>query len=157
MESTKEIVKNLTKQILKGSKKLYSVSKPIIYKEDSAYHIALFAFAYTPGDIPKGEVERPSVWVIADIETGELIEKIDCREDRDFSDAKFEKKCSIRTTKPVNILKAFENETYEMFDKVREGILENGMIDETLYNDYFERVLGNVSEDLERFYTDLSI
>lgn len=156
MESTKEIVKNLTKQILKGSKKLYSVSKPVIYKEDSNYYIALFAFAYTPGDIPKGEVERPSVWVIADIKTGELIEKIDCREDRDFSDAKFEKKCSIRTAKTLNVSKAFENETYEMFDKIREVILETGILDEDLYKDYFKRVLGNVSEDLERFYVDLS-
>lgn len=157
MENTKTIFNNLTKKALKGSKKLLSFSKPVLYKEEDNYYVAMFAFAYTPGDIAKGKVERPSVWVLGNLETGEMVEKFNCKEDREFSDAKYENKCSIIPAKRINPSKAFENETYEMFDEIRTKLIEKDVLDEELYQNYMTRVLGNVSEDLERFYTDLSI
>lgn len=157
MEKIKDAIKTLTKQVLKGSKKLYSISQPILYSKDEQYYIAVFAFPYTIRDIQKGEVERPSIWAIADIETGEMIEKYDCKEDKEFSEAKYEKKYSIKTEKLLDTSKEFYKDSYEMFDTIRERIIEDGELDEELYQTYLERVLSNVSEDLESFYTDLSI
>lgn len=155
MESSKNVFNNLTKKALKGSKKLLSFSKPFLFKEEDKYYITMFAFAYTPGDIVKAKVERPSVWVLGDLKTGDMVKKFNCREEREFSDAKYENKCSLMPGKVIDSSKAFENKTFEMFDEIRKNLLETNELDERLYQEYFKRIVGNISVDLERFFYDL--
>lgn len=52
----------------------------------SIFYLAVFTFFYSHEDIDAGLVERPTMWAIADIETGEIIEER-LTKDKDFSDA----------------------------------------------------------------------
>ena len=157
MNKTKDIAQSMNKEILKGSKKLYSTSQPVLRVEDGKYYIAMYGFPYTFRDIQKFSVERPSIYAIADVETGKVVKKYDCKTEKDFSTATHDRKYSIMTKKKLRISKEFYNSVYDLFDKIREELIETGELNRELYAEYMRKLLSNVSEDYEKFYTDLSV
>ena len=56
--------------ILNGVKIPHSVSQPVIVKSKNQYCLGVFVFFYSKEDIENGAVDRPTVWAIADVETG---------------------------------------------------------------------------------------
>jgi len=89
MECAKVVNSNIQSKVLNGSKTPHSTSYPVIYKENGKYYLAVFVFFYSREDIEAGAVERPTMWALADIETGEIIEER-LTKDKEFSDASYD-------------------------------------------------------------------
>ena len=86
MINSYDINSHIQKNILNGAKTPHSASYPVIYFENEKYYLAVFVFFYSREDIEAGAVERPTMWAIANLETGEIIEER-LTKDNDFSDA----------------------------------------------------------------------
>lgn len=146
----------IRRNILGGAKIPHSTSQPVIFCEDNKYYLAVFVFFYTREDIQSGMIERPAVWAIADMETGEIINEYKCRE-KDFSDADFEKKYNVRSDKKYDTSKAYYEATFSILDTVRSHLIVSGEIDRINYQEYLEKILANIPDDYQKFYRDLSI
>lgn len=95
MINSYDINSHVQKNILNGAKTPHSTSYPVIYFENEKYYLAVFVFFFSREDIEAGSVERPTMWAIADIETGEIVEER-LTKDKDFSDASYDIKYSVR-------------------------------------------------------------
>ena len=156
MVEVKEITNHIQKDILGGLKVPHSTFQPVIYQEDGKYYLAIFVFFYTREDIAKGAVDRPTVWLLADIETGEIIEERQT-EDIDFSDAAYDVKYNVRSDTQYNTSKKYYEEAFAILDSVREKIILTGKLYKLEYKYYLDKILANIPKDYQRFYTDLSV
>jgi|GEM_PF-1262965 len=155
-KNAKEINAEIMKKVLNGIKTPHSTSQPVIYYENGKYYLAVFVFFYTREDIEAGAVERPTVWAIADIETGEIIEERQTK-DMDFSDASYDIKYNVRSDAQYDTSKKYYDEAYAILDSVREKIISTGKLYKLEYKYYLDKILANIPKDYQRFYTDLSV
>lgn len=151
-----EIYVKINRNILNGVKIPHSTSYPVIYQENSKYYLAVFVFFYTKQDIEAGAVERPTVWAIADLETGEIIEKYQCK-DKDFTDASYDIKYNVRSDIQYDTSKKYYDEAFTILDSVRKKIISSGKFYALEYKYYLKKILANIPKDYQRFYTDLSV
>ncbi|HFI0743674.1 TPA: hypothetical protein ACGOXR_001945 [Streptococcus suis] len=156
MQLSKTVFSNILVNILNGAKIPHSTSQPVIYQESGKYYLAVFVFFYTKEDIEAGAVGRPTVWAIADIETGEIIEERQTKE-IDFSDASYEVKYNVRSDAQYDTSKKYYDEAFAILDSVREKIISTGKLYKLEYKYYLEKILENIPKDYQRFYTDLSV
>lgn len=155
MIKTKLIVDKIQNKILNGYKIPHRTSYPVIYKENDRYYMAVFVFFFTADDIRAGQVDRPTMWAIADIETGDIIEKWYTKE-KEFSDASYDIKYDIRSDNEYNISKEYYEKAFSILDSVREKIITEGVFDKGEYAKYMDMILANIPEEYKRFYIDLS-
>ncbi len=86
MKDSKTVNLNLQRTILNGVKISHSVSQPVLRQEAGKWYLASFIFFYNREDIQTGMVNRPTVWALADLETGQLIREMQTKE-QEFSEA----------------------------------------------------------------------
>lgn len=156
MKSSNELYGRIQTNVLGGAKIPHSTSRPVLYKENGKYYLAVFVFFYTKEDIEVGAVDRPTVWAIADIETGEIIEERQTKEN-DFSDASYDVKYNVRSDAQYDTSKKYYDDAFAILDSVRKKIISTGKLYKLEYKYYLDKILANIPKDYQRFYTDLSV
>jgi hypothetical protein len=159
MIQSNEINKKVEENILNGNKIPHSLSYPVIRKEKEKYYLALFLFFYSADDIRKGTVDRPTLWVLADIATGDIVVKREC-ENYDFSDADIDKKYDVKTnitSNKYNVSPDYYEDAFKILDSVRGELIKTGKFLHGDYQKYLYKILGNTPNAYRRFYLDLSV
>lgn len=146
----------IQKNILNGAKTPHNTSYPVIIKENGKYYLATFTFFYSYEDIETGMVERPTMWAIADIETGEIIEER-LTKDKEFSDASYGTKYNVRIDVRYDASKEYYDRVFEVLDSCRKDIISAGNLNTEKYRTYLHSITANVPVAYRRFYEDLSI
>lgn len=156
MISSYEINSYMQKNILDGAKTPHSTSYPVLYSENDNFFIAVFVFFYSREDIEAGIVERPTMWAIADIETGEIIEERDSKK-IDFSDASYDVKYNVRADGQYDTSKKYYDEAFVILDSVRSKLISTGKLYRAEYQYYLDKIIANIPKEYQRFYRDLSV
>ena len=161
MREISEINLNVHRQILGGAKVPHCTSQPVIYKENDAYYMAYFVFFYTREDIDREMANRPTLWVIADMKTGQIVEQRETYE-HEFSDAAYDRKYSLKPNKentPEGRYQSplYYNEAYAILETVRNSIITVKTVNELEYQMYMDKILAYTPKEYQRFYKDLSI
>lgn len=156
MQSSEVINGILQRSVLGGGKIPHSISYPVVFMENGRYYLAVFIFFYSREDIEAGVVERPTMWAIADIETGEIIEERQTK-DKEFSDAPYDMKYSVRADEQYDTFKKYYDEAFAILDSCRNDIVATGILDADRYKEYLNRIVENVPAECRRFYYDLSV
>lgn len=146
----------LAREILRGEKVPHSTSQPVIYQEDGKYYLAVFVFFFTKDDIEKGAVNRPTMWAIADIETGEILKEYETKE-KDFSDAPYDVKYNVCSDTKCDTSKSYYDKAFVILDSVREQIIRTGELHKEEYQAYLDMIVTNIPAEYQRFYKDLSV
>lgn len=153
---SKTINHNFQKNIMVGRKIPHSISQPVVFFENGNYYLAAFIFFYTKNDIENGKIDRPAMWVIADIETGDIIREYETKE-REFSDAVYDVKYNIRADRTYDTSEEYYDRAFSLLDVVREKIIRNGEFCKEEYQQYLNMILANTPLSYQRFYINLSI
>lgn len=156
MTDSKSINNFIQSQVLNGAKIPHSTSYPVVYREDNKYYLAVFVFFYNREDIEAGAVDRPTVWAIADLETGKMIEERQTK-DKDFSDASYDVKYNVRADGQYDTSRKYYDDAFTILDSVRAKLIETGKIYNLEYQAYLKKIIANIPKEYQRFYTDLSI
>lgn len=156
MNLSRNINVNFQNNILHAEKTPHSTSYPVIYQEKGKYYLSVFVFFYNREDIENGAVDRPTLWAIADIETGEIIEERDTKE-IDFSDASYDVKYNVRADRQYDTSRKYYNEAFIILDSVRDKIIKTGKLYRAEYQYYLNKIVANIPKEYQRFYTDLSV
>ena len=156
MISAKQANINIQNNVLNGAKTPHSTSYPVILKECGKFYLAVFTFFYSREDIEAGMVERPTMWAIADIETGEIIEER-LTKDKDFSDASYDIKYSVRADAQYDTSKKYYDEAFAILDSCRSKIINTGKFYPDEYKFYLDKIIANIPKEYQRFYQDLSV
>lgn len=153
---TSDINSYLQKNILSGAKVPHSTSYPVIRQENGKYYLAVFVFFYTREDIEAGMADRPTMWALADLESGEILEERRT-EENDFSDAGYDVKYCVRADAQYDTSKQYYKEAFAILDSVRAKLIDTGKFYNLEYQYYLKRILANIPKEYQRFYTDLSV
>lgn len=156
MKQGRECNRDIQKKVLAGSKTPHSTSYPVIRFENGDYYLAVFVFLYSKKDIENGSVDRPTIWAIADIETGNIINEYQTQE-KEFSDATYSEKYDIRSDGQYDTSIGYYEKAFKYLDDVRKEILINGRLDKEKYEKYLYMILANIPKEYKRFYVDLSV
>lgn len=151
-----EVDKIIKKNIMQGKKNPHSTSQPVIHAEDGKYYLSAFVFFYNREDLQKSEVNRPSLWCIANIETGEIIDVYTSTE-KEFSDASYNVKYSIKQEGEYETSREYYEKAFSILDEVREEYFLTGIIDKVKYSVYLDMILKNIPKEHHKFFRDLSI
>ncbi len=151
-----EIFKKLTQTVLNGVKIPHNISQPVIFHEDGKFYLAVFVFFYSKEDIQTGAVDRPTMWAITDIETGEIIKEYETKE-KEFSDAPYDVKYNVRSDAQYDTSKEYYDKAFAILDSVREKLISSGKLYSLEYKAYLDRILANIPQEYQRFYRDLSV
>lgn len=146
----------IQKNILDGTKIPHSTSYPVLFKEGSKYYLSVFVFFFSREDIEAGAVDRPTLWAIADIETGEIIEERDSKK-IDFSDASYDMKYNVRVDGQYDTSKKYYDEAFVILDSVRSKLISTGKLYRAEYQYYLDKIIANIPKEYQRFYRDLSV
>ena len=147
---------HIQKNILGGAKTPHSTSYPVVYCENGKYYLACFVFFFSREDIEVGKIHRPTVWAIADIETGEIVEERQTKE-KEFSNAPYDEKYNVRSDVKYDTSKEYYDKAFVVLDSVREKLISTGKFYKAEYQAYLDRILTNIPKDYQRFYRDLSV
>lgn len=156
MVSAKQANINIQNNILSGAKTPHSTSYPVILKENGKFYLAVFTFFYSHEDIDAGMVERPTMWAIADIETGKIIEER-LTKNKDFSDAPYDIKYNVRADGVYDTSKKYYDEAFAILDSCRSKIINTGKLYLGEYKFYLDKIVANIPKEYQRFYCDLSV
>lgn len=158
MIGSKEINSKIHRNLSNGMLPRYTrcgCSLPVIYCENGKAYLAWFIYFFSDDDIRKGKFGRPRAWIVADIETGEMIERRSTK-DIEFSDASYDVKYNVRTEPKYTSIEEYCNKIFGILDSVRNKIIKGEKFPEEEYQNYLEEILPNVSKKYQRFYRDLS-
>ena len=101
-------------------------------------------------------INRPTMWAVADIENGEIIEIYETK-DKEFSDASYDTKYNICLDVQYDISKKYYDKAFAILDEIRQQIISEGMLNREKYDTYLNMILANIPKEYKRFYLDLSI
>jgi hypothetical protein len=159
MISSNEINKRIQANIFEGRKIPHSTSYPVIYKEKNEYYLAVFVFLVHAENIKNGTVCRPDIWAIADIETGEILARRECK-NMEFSNTdygiRYDVSIDVGTNK-YRVSADYYEHAFALLDAVRSDLLSTGRFHVIDYRDYLYQILGNTPDCYQQFYLDLSI
>lgn len=156
MEKSMVVNSLIQKNILSGAKISHSTSYPVIYKESNKYYLAVFVFFFSKEDIQEGKINRPSVWALVDIKTGEIIEEKQTK-DIDFSDASYDIKYDVKADAQYDTSKKYYDEAFAILDSCRSKIINDGKFYKEEYQYYLTKIVANIPKEYQRFYYDLSV
>lgn len=148
--------RNIQNSILNGVKIPHSTSQPLIFGEDGKYYLAVFVFFFSREDIEKGLVERPTMWAVADIETGKIIETRQTK-NKEFSDASYKIKYNVRADAQYDTSKKYYEKAFAILDSCRNEIINTDRFNPEEYKHYLDMIVANIPKEYQRFYFDLSV
>lgn len=155
LPESEHITDNIRRNVLNGLKIPHQMSFPVLYKKKNNFYLAVFVYFYGIKELINGKASRPTLWAIADLDTGKIIHRYNTME-KDFSSASYNQKYNIITKNcPTNIFET-RISLFTMLDKVIHSIRENGEPDLATYKTYLNTVIDSVPAEFERFYLDLS-
>jgi hypothetical protein len=145
---------DLASEIVGGAKVPHTTSQPLLRMRDDKVVIAAFAFLFSAEDMRAKVMPRPTLWLVADIETGAVIERLKCSE-TDFSAQPFDGRYSISWEPPQRFDAQYFEEAYAELDEVRRGYVTSGVLDVESYERYFNTILSAVPPEYRVFYSEL--
>jgi molecular chaperone GrpE (heat shock protein) len=151
---TLDVFNKLQKNILNGVKTPHRISHPVLRRTDTGYALAVFVFFYDSNHIESGVLPRPTKWALADLETGDIIAKYECKE-HDFSLASYEELYNVRS----NIKDAtpeYYEKAFSLLDKVRSELIEIKKLNLEDYDLYLSMITQKIPDEYQRFFFDLS-
>ena len=152
--SAMNIYQALNPLALGGRKVPHGLSNPVLRSRDGKLYLAFFVYTYSRQDIQNKAIPRPVSWMLADLETGKLVEEIPCSRE-DFSQAPAEGRYS--TENPNGRMPGdFYQKVFGMLDQLRQGYLQSGNLDTAGYQAYLNQMLRAVPPAYHRFYQELS-
>lgn len=155
MLDIKTVVSKLNRAALGGAKIPHCVSNPVLRLEDNKLYIAAFVYTYNRENLQSNKMPRPIHWILADIESGDVIQEYDCR-NKDFSDAEFDILYDLNDPNVKRPARDDFEKIYALFDEIRNESTENGLQTTDKYFDYLNRILEITPSNYQRFYKDLS-
>ena len=155
MINAKNAVMKLNAKALGGAKIPHAVSNPVLHRSDDTLYIAAFIYVYKREHLQTNKMPRPIHWILADIETGDVVRELDSRTE-DFSEAGFEDLYDLNDPHVKRPGREDFSEIYSLFDAVREEYLRQGVLDTEKYARYLERILEITPASYQRFYQELS-
>lgn len=148
------IIQRMRNELFNQDQTIHSVSHPVIRKEDEKYYLAVFIDHYNKEELFSGKIYRPDQWAIADLNTGNIVKKIDCKK-RDFTTIPLNTKIDIEKVDVITDQNYYE-QMFGLLDKIRLSLIMNGSFDLDVYNLYMDKLLTDVSEGIGQYYLDLS-
>lgn len=116
--------------------------------------LAVFAFLYAAADMRTGLMPRPQLWLIADMESGAVLERYKSDES-DFSAEPADGRYTIHWEPPISLSAGYFDDTYAVLDEVRRQYLASGTVDGAAYRRYFDAIVAAVPPAYRVFYEDL--
>ncbi|MDZ4169624.1 MAG: hypothetical protein U1E26_08205 [Coriobacteriia bacterium] len=141
-------------EIVGGVKVPHTTSQPLIRMHEGRAVIASFAFLYSADDMRSGLMPRPQVWLIADMVTGAVLERYECRTN-DFSSESADSRYSIRWEPPSGLDAEYFEAAYAQLDAVRMEYAASGTVNIEAYRRYFNAIVDAVPPTYRVFYRDL--
>lgn len=154
MKDIRTIIKELGRVALDGVKVPHTVSNPVLRKENGKWYIAFFVTFYNKGNLDNKTMPRPSYWCLADIETGELVKRYDCKE-KDFSSASFDDLIDISDFNSNHFSKEDTEEFFRKFDNARNAYILNDNNGDRLYALYLRTLFEYTPVNYQIFYCEL--
>lgn len=149
------LLRNLKLACLGGAKIPHSMSNPVIRIEDGKPYVAVFVYIYKKENLVEKKMPRPSTWMIADIETGEVIIEYKCKE-KDFTSAPFDALYDLNDPDKKVPTKEDFAKIYGLFDSLRAQCIEKGTCTLEMEKEYLDRVLEVTPRSYRMFYKDLT-
>lgn len=153
--STKEVMNRIRQNALNGQKTPHSTSRPVLRMYNGELCFAAFVFFYNKEQLQSAMVNRPTMWIIYDLKTGEIIQRYSCS-DSEFSDSKHQKLYNISAKDVLPVSKHYWDSAYALMDLIRHEYARRGNLNKKLYKEYFERISCTTPEEYRIFYKDLS-
>ena len=153
--TTEEVVDLLDETILEGRKTPHSVSCPVLRKVDGKLYLAVFVFFYNKEQLQSAMIERPGMWVLADVTTGEIVKRFECKE-CDFSVAPYDKLYDVSANDIADISDDYWEHAYSLLDRVRRKYVSSGELDMSIYDQYLLKIFDTTPSEYKVFYKDLS-
>ena len=151
-----KIQSHISKQVFADRFVLHGVSRPVIRKNNDVYCIAVFITIFNPVSFYDGMFDRPGYWVIADIETGDVITTNICESwGEEFCDAPYARRYDLRLVDGAYGKRFFE-ETFLILDEVRKEYIETNVFNERRYRVYLRRLLKACPVPYRKFFIALS-
>lgn len=153
--TTKEVVSIIRQNALDGQKTPHSTSQPVLRLYDGNIYFAAFVFFYNKEQLQSAMVNRPAMWVIGDLKTGEIVRRNLCS-DNEFSDSEYQKLYNIYAKDVLPVSKLYWDSTYALMDFIRHEYVSCGTLNKRLYKEYLERIFCTTPEEYRIFYKDLN-
>lgn len=152
---TKDVVSTIRQTALNGQKTPHSTSQPVLRTHNGKLSLASFVFFYNREQLQSAMVNRPTMWVIGDLKSGEITERFSCS-DNEFSNADYEKSYNIKPDNIASCGKYYWSSTYALMDIIRDEYIHNGKVRSDLYSEYIKRIYCTTPKEYQIFYKDLS-
>ena len=149
------VFQNVSAQALQGQKRPHGVSNPVLREENGRIYLAFFLYFYDKKDLDAMQMPRPSLWFLADIRTGEIVERRSCAR-QDFSSQPAGLRCDVRYPDRPQRPNGYFQSVYAKLDRIRREYLESGALDRSAYGEYLEEMLTLVPPEYRVFYRELS-
>ena len=153
--TTKEAITIIRKNALNGQKAPHSVSQPVLRVHNGKLCLAAFLFFYNKEQLQSATVNRPTMWVVSDLKTGEILQRYFCS-DNEFSDNDYQKLYSISTENITPVSKFYWDSAYALMDLIRTEYINDATLNKKLYKEYLERIFYTTPEEYRTFYKDLN-
>lgn len=132
------------------------ISNPVLHSEAGKIYIAYFGYTYNKQNLVDNMYNRPTRWILVDIENGELVKLFDCTEN-DFSTQLFDKLYSLDDS----TVKKGTEDYFRVMDTLFDTSIESVIYGNLLYNDTYQAYLNNLYaitlQEYRLFYKELSI
>lgn len=156
MLTINEINKKARKYIFSDIKIPNGISNPVLHSEDGKMYIAYFGYTYSKQNMVENRYNRPTRWILIDIETGELVKLFDCTE-KDFSVQMFDKLYSLNDSKVKKGTEDYFRVMDTLFDTARASVIYGNKFDKPNYQAYLNNLYAITPQEYRVFYKELSI
>lgn len=153
--STMAVFQKVSKNALQGQKRAHGISNPVIRVVDGKAYLAFFIYFYNKENLDSLKMPRPTLWLLADIVTGDILQRFSCAE-KDFSAQSNNSNYDISYPDKPEVQPGYYEKVYAKLDNVREQYEKNGSVDHLAYTEYLDAILTMVPPKYRVFYTELS-
>lgn len=151
MVSTEDIANNIDDHLAP----VPVASAPVLRVEDGELYLAFFVYFCSDPQLEASMEKRPSVWMLADLSTGEIVARYDCRK-RDFSTAGHDKLYYVSYSEREELSYDYTKSVCAILDEVRREYLKTKKLNKRLYEKYLGEIIEGSPSGFARFYEDLS-
>lgn len=145
----------IQRNALQGIKIPHSTSVPVLRMQDGTLYLASFLVAYSREQLKNSRVERPGLWVLANLETGEIVSRFSCPA-QEFSQAPYDTLYNISAEGLRKVSAEYWKDVHGLMDLIRAAYLHDGRLPAELYALYLDRILQTTPQDYRIFYEELS-
>lgn len=150
-----QVFQAVSRGALQGQKRPHGVSNPVLRSEGGTVYLAFFVYFYDKKNLDSMQMPRPSLWLLADVRTGAILERYTCTQ-RDFSHRSDRRCYSVCYPDKPQVSEGFWTGVYAKLDRVRQDYLESGTLNRAAYEAYLEEMLTMVPPEYRVFYRELS-